>query len=258
MLRSTKSLGTFLKSRRLKIDPLRLGIKSSGARRTTGLRREEVAERAGISTEWYVKLEQGKALCPSNETLVALGTALLLDDTEREHMLRLASPAAGPEFMTESLPVTLSRMIAQLEQPAYVTGERWDILAWNRAADNIFKFSALPEEDKNILLYMLTDQAKTVFGLDWLKQTKRIVSLFRPVYDRRAGDAAFESLKERLYRDCPNFPEWWTAYEINVLGTGIKTLYFDNGHATSFDHASFSLADMPSLRLALYTPRQES
>lgn len=252
-MRPTKSLGEFLKSHRLKINPVRLGIKSSGARRTTGLRREEVAERAEISTEWYVKLEQGKAQYPSSETLNALGKALLLNDMEREHMLQLATSERRPEFGPEPLPESLSRMIAQLDQPAYICGERWDILVWNSAADSIFKFTELPVQDRNILLYMLTDQAKRVFGSDWLKQTRRIVSLFRPVYDRRAGDPAFEALKERLHKECQDFSEWWTAHEINTLGTGVKTLHFANGDVVVFDHASFNLADMPSLRLALYT-----
>lgn len=122
-------LGDFLRSRREKLTPQAAGLPDGRRRRTPGLRREEVAELAGIGTDWYVRLEQGRAVSPSITTVDALAQALRLSAVEHAHLRALARNADRPVFVRESVPEAIRRLIENLGQPAYVTGQRWDVLA---------------------------------------------------------------------------------------------------------------------------------
>ena len=251
-MKANKPLGEFLRSHRLRLDPERFGIRLSRARRTPGLRREEVAELAGISTEWYVKLEQGRGTAPSAPTIAALGRALALDALETAHLRTLACGDALPPFQTETLPEALRSMLDRYPDPAYITGERWDIVAFNAAAEQLFSFGRLGPAERNILVYMLGDDARAVFGAGWRHEAQRIVALFRPAYDRRRGDPAFESLVERLQAASAEFGDWWHGHRIDIPAVRAKTLYSGGGSAC-YDVASFRWVDHPALRLALYS-----
>src|SRR3984893_12738946 len=133
--------GDFLRSRRERLAPASVGLPNGFRRRTPGLRREEVALLAGVGTTWYTWLEQGRDVRPSTEVLSALADALRLDSAERRHLFVLNDRPppeprpAGPERVGEPL----RRMLESLTgQPAYVLGRRWDVLAWNRAAEVLF------------------------------------------------------------------------------------------------------------------------
>ncbi|MDB5818431.1 MAG: transcriptional regulator, partial [Rhizobacter sp.] len=131
---SNAELGDFLLSRRTRLRPEAVGLSSGRRRRTPGLRREEVAERAGISTDWYVRLEQGRMVRPSDTTINALARALELDPQEHSHLRTLAGHGPANAFVRESVSPTVRRTIEAIPHPAYVTGQRWDVLAWNDAA----------------------------------------------------------------------------------------------------------------------------
>ena len=252
-----RPFGDFLRSRRAGISPEALGGPTRQRRRTPGLKREEVAQRAGISAEWYVKLEQGRAVSPSDETIEALGRALLLDAVELAHLRSLASAGSRQPFKREAVPETLRRLVASLPEPAYLTGRRWDILAWNGAAAALFgDFGRLGLEDRNILHWMLTDPAaKSLFGNGWTREARRMVTLFRPAYDLWAGDAAFAALVGRMREGCPDFEGWWAAHGIGAPMSGSKQLRHPTLGVLRFDYASFQANDDPALKLALYTRR---
>ena len=133
MAEAGEQLGNFLRSRRERLEPEQLDFSGTRRRRTPGLRREEVASFAEISTEWYVKLEQGRAGAPSTTTVDALARALRLSEVEHGHLLMLARSSRRPAFVREEVPAPLRHLIESLDQPAYATGLRWDVLAWNGA-----------------------------------------------------------------------------------------------------------------------------
>lgn len=140
---SRSEFGDFLRSRREKLDPGAAGVPAGRARRTPGLRRQEVAERAGIGVDWYIRLEQGRAISPSRATIDALARALCLNTAEHAHLRALARQADARRadartFSRECVPDAIRRLVAGLPQPAYVTGLRWDLLAWNAAAVDLF------------------------------------------------------------------------------------------------------------------------
>lgn len=249
------ALGDFLRTRRERLGPDKIGSAARGRRRTPGLRREEVAEAAGISTEWYVKLEQGRAVAPSLATVDALARALRLDAAEHVHLRRLADAKNPPAFSPETAPPTIGRFVASLPHPAYLTGRRWDILAWNDAAAQLFDFGAMPPEDRNLLLYILTDlRARVVFGDSWPAEAQRILALFRPTYDVWANDPAFIQLLQRVRAGCVEFEGWWRDHAVRWPLSGSKRLHHPTHGPIHFEYATFQANDDVGLKLAVYLP----
>jgi len=249
------AFGDFLRSRREKVQPKVLSGGPARWRRTPGLRRQEVAELAGISVDWYIRLEQGRAVSPSPETLDALTRVLCLSTVERAHLRALASSADRRTFVPERASDELWHLVQNLNQPAYVTGRRWDILAWNAAATDIFTdFSRLAEADRNILIYVLTDpDARRLFGQTWADEAWRMVAQFRGTHDFWSGEPAFHDLLQRLQEGCPEFAGWWEAHDVRRSGAGRKSLNHRERGLLHFEYATFQANDDPSLRLAIYT-----
>ncbi|KMO19194.1 helix-turn-helix transcriptional regulator [Methylobacterium platani] len=252
-----KAFGDFLRARRAQLDPAALALPSMRRRRTPGLRREEVAERAGIGIDWYVRLEQGRDVSPSATTVDALARALCLGEAEHAHLRALAGDGRPRAFVREAVPPTIRRLVAGLAQPAYVTGRRWDLLAWNEAAADLFGFDALLDEERNILLFVLTDpRAQALFGPAWAEEAQRMVAQFRAVHDLSAADPAFVDLLDRLSAGCPLFAAWWQAHEVRGGGSGRKVLHHPRRGRLAFDYATFLATGDPALKLAIYGPAE--
>ena len=247
-------LGAFLRSRRERLTPEQLGLSDSRRRRTPGLRREEVASLAGISPEWYVKLEQGRSVTPSMATIDALSRALRLTEVEHAHLHILAHGRRRPAFVREVPPPPLRRLVESLPYPAYVTGLRWDVLAWNEAAATLLAdFDAIAVEDRNILLYVLTDpRGRELFGEGWAAEARRMLALFRATHDIWAADPAFVDLIARLQAGCAEFDAWWTAHDVGAALSGTKILHLPAQGRLSVDYTTFQANDDPRLKLAVY------
>ena len=231
--RSRNELGDFLRSRRERLTPRSAGLAAGRRRRTPGLRREEVAELAGIGVDWYVRLSK----------------------VEHAHLRALTRNPDRRAFARETVPDAIRRVVENLTQPAYVTGRRWDVLVWNKAAEEIFAFGRLPEEDRNILILILTKPAtRRIFGKSWGDEAKRVVAQFRATHDLWAGDPAFVDLLERLRRDSPEFVTWWKAHDIRSAASGRKVMKHPTKGVLRFEHASFQANDDPALKLVVYTP----
>ena len=246
-------LGNFLRSRRERLTPQAVGLATGRRRRTAGLRREEVAELAGIGVDWYIRLEQGRAVKPSSATIAALARALRLNRTEHAHLKALASNPLRKPFVREQVPAGLRELVQSLNQPAYISGRRWDVLAWNAAADEIFGFSQLADDERNTLLLMLcVPGVRRLFGAQWKELAKRMVAQFRATYDLWAGDPAFLDLIARLRRGSREFEELWAAHDINGLVAGEKLLEHPKKGRVRLRYATFQANDDPALKLAIY------
>ncbi len=249
-------LGDFLRSRREQLAPATVGLPAGTRRRTPGLRREEVAALAGIGVDWYIRLEQGRSVNPSGTTIDALARALRLSRVEHGHLRSLARSHDPRAFEREVVPPTVARLVAGLPHPAYVTGRRWDVLAWNdAAADVLTDFGKHSADDRNLLVYMFTrPDARRLFGAAWADEARRMLALFRPTHDLWASDPAFVALVARLRRDSREFARWWRAHDVRTSVAGQKVLHHRRRGALRFEYATFQSNDDPSLRLALYTP----
>ena len=257
MADAAEQLGEFLRSRRERLRPEAVGLSDPRRRRTPGLRREEVASLAGISPEWYIKLEQGRSVAPSSATIEALARALRLNEVERAHLVMLAFGKRRPAFVRETVPDALRRLVQNLPSPAYVTGLRWDVLAWNEAAATLLvDFGGIDVEKRNILLYVLTDpKGRRLFGDGWAHEARRMVALFRATHDLWAGDPAFVDLVSRLHAGCVEFDAWWAAHDVGAASSGTKIVHHPARGPRHFDYTTFQANGDPRLKLAVYLPR---
>lgn len=250
-------LGDFLRSRRTRLTPATVGLtEGTRRRRTPGLRREEVAELAGIGIDWYVRLEQGRTVSPSRTTIDALAKALALTAAEHAHLLTLARTSDVAPFVREPVPPAVRRIVESLAQPAYVTGARWDILAWNRAAADLFgDFGRTPEEDRNVLVFMFLDpRARRLFGRSWADEARRVLAAFRSTHDLHAADPAFVTLLARLRTGSQELERWWEAHDVRRPASGTKSLHHPRKGVQRYEHASFQANDDPALKLVIYAP----
>ena len=248
-------LGDFLRSRRDRLTPKAVGLPDGRRRRTPGLRREEVAALAGIGVDWYIRLEQGRSVSPSAATIDALARALRLSRAEHRHLKELTETTDRRAFVRETVPPAVRRTVERLNLPAYITGRRWDVLAWNEAADEIFGFSGIADTDRNSLITVLTNRAsRRLFGASWADVARRMVAQFRTTHDLWAGDPAFRELLERLRAGCPEFAGWWEAHDVSGVAAGHKFISHPKKGRIKLEYVSFQANDDPALKLVIYTP----
>src|SRR5215475_7700692 len=176
------ALGTYLRDRRAKLDPAAFGF-SMARRRTPGLRREEVAQRANVSATWYTWLEQGRGGAPSADVLDRISRALMLTDVEREHLflLGLGRPPEVRFQAADGVTPRLQRVLDALTlSPAYLKNSTWDIVAWNRAAQVVLcDYEALAPEQRNSLSLVFCNARVRTAMLNWESDARFVVAAFR-------------------------------------------------------------------------------
>ena len=254
-----REFGDFLSSRRKRLTPLEVGLPNGFRRRTPGLRREEVALLAGIGTTWYTWLEQGRDVRPSPEVLAALSSALRLDSAERRHLFTLAGqPLSDPGTGgSEEVPGALLRMLASMaDQPAYVLGRRWDILAWNAAAVGVFgDFGRLEGDARNLIHLMFANEAHRRLLADWPDLAPLSLAMFRADSAAHAGDPDFKRLIDRLMAESEEFRAWWPRHDVVHQPSTVKRIRHPTAGLMEFEYSSLEVSDCPGMRLVVCTPR---
>src|SRR5579871_4002089 len=194
-------LGTYLKDRRAKLDPDALGF-PGGRRRTPGLRREEVAQRANISPTWYTWLEQGRGGSPSADVLDRISRALMLTELEREHLflLGLGHPPEAHYKKDDGVTPRLKRVLDALEpSPALIRTATWDVVAWNRAvAVMLADYGAMAPEQRNILRFIFLDPGARASQYDWKSVAEFVLGAFRIDVARAGAAAEMELLVDEM------------------------------------------------------------
>lgn len=254
-------LGVFLRSRRERMDPAAVDLFPGRHRRTPGLRREEVAQRAGVSVEWYARLEQGRGGAPSAAVLHSLAEALVLTPTEVEHMFLLAygRPREDPRGPRSVVPPRFWQVLAGFpHSPAYIKTPSWDVIAWNDAARAVLTdYGTLPVRERNVLRILFTDPASRIRVLDWEREARLAVSTFRLELTRWGGHEA-HSLIQSLQHDSPDFARMWEANDVGTLGQGTKQMRHSVAGDLAMWYSSYAIDDEPGLGLVLYTPESEA
>ncbi|WP_347556860.1 helix-turn-helix transcriptional regulator [Robbsia sp. KACC 23696] len=255
-------LGDYLKNRRSRLDPLTLGF-AAGRRRTLGLRREEVAQRANISVAWYTLLEQGRGGKPSAGVLDRVATALALSPVEREHvfMLGLGRPPALAGYRGGD-PITsrLQRLLDALPcSPAVVRTATWDVVAWNRAAALVFTdYGAVPAENRNVLRMIFCDPLARALLHDWDAMARDVVALFRLDAIRAGALADVMPLVEELCHASPEFAVMWAAQDVQTQSDGIKRLRHPELGEIPLEYSAFAVEGRPDLQMVVYHPIRAS
>jgi len=254
----SNALGAYLRDRRSKLEPTAFGF-SPVRRRTPGLRREEVAQRANVSATWYTWLEQGRGGAPSADALDRIARALALSEIEREHVHLLAYGHPPESRRTGSSAVTpqLQRVVDAIDSsPALLATSVWDIVAWNRAATRAFgDYAAIPPDQRNTLRFLFAPGARDRM-IDWERHARSVVALFRAETTRLGVPERATRLVEELSRESPEFSAMWNARDVAALGPGTKRIARD-GLTIVLDYSTFAVHGHADLHMIVYTPRTD-
>ncbi len=257
---SAQNLGDYLKHCRARLDPLSLGFPST-RRRTPGLRREEVAQRANISSTWYTWLEQGRGGFASEAVLEQLARALMLTDVEREHLFLLGRGTTPGASYAPSGEVTprLQRLLDALDTtPAFVRTPTWDVIAWNRAAAAVLTdYGALPSKDRNILRLLFLDARAQDIQFDWEETARFVVGVFRADAVRAGATERARPLVEELLNKSPDFAAMWMSNDVRAFGEGLKRLRHPILGEIEMEYSAFTVDGRPDLALTVYNPTDE-
>jgi transcriptional regulator with XRE-family HTH domain len=227
-----QELAAFLRARRHALRPIDIALSPDARRRRTpGLRREEVAELAGIGASWYTRLEQGKDVRLSPRALRGVAEALRLTPAQREYVFALAR---GEELgvrpaPTTTVSATLQDVLdAQGDNPAYVTDGRLNLLAWNRAALEVFgvfgrAFHDIPPEERNVVWLIFTDDSRRLL-LDWEQHAQRVLAQFRDASRHFVDDPWFPAFVDRLKRRSGEFAAWWSQHDVGRVQATAKVI----------------------------------
>jgi transcriptional regulator with XRE-family HTH domain len=222
-----EALSEFLTGKRAAVTPARAGLTISGPRRVPGLRREEVAFLAGVSVDWYVRLEQGRQVTPSECVLTAIAKILQLDDAEHDYLVNLARPTSGigggqPDRPVRPGVVKMLRFFDQ--QAAFVVGPRAEVLAGNDLAWALLTdFPNRPPGDRNLLRWMLLDDEARTLYKDWPMVVSQQVGVLQLEASAHPNDPAMEAFVGELATKSPDFRTWWSTPNPQGRTAGRKT-----------------------------------
>jgi transcriptional regulator with XRE-family HTH domain len=255
---ATNALGTYLKDRRARLDPTAFGFPLQ-RRRTPGLRREEVAQRANVSATWYTWLEQGRGGAPSADVLDRIARAMMLTSAEREHLflLGLGRLPAARYHVPEGISPRLQRLLDTLEySPAFIRTATWDVVAWNRAAAAVLTdYSTLPEGQRNILRLMFRDSHVRAAQPNWQSVARYVVASFRADVARAGATGNVQSLVDELCATSPEFAAMWRDNDVQGQhGDGTKVLHHAIAGPLAMEFSSFAVDGRPDLNMVIYNP----
>ncbi|POF32124.1 helix-turn-helix transcriptional regulator [Roseibium marinum] len=250
-------LGTFLRDRRMRLDPATFGF-PTGRRRTPGLRREEVAQRSNISPTWYTWLEQGRGGAPSADVLERIATGLMLTEPEREHLhiLAFGHPPEARYRPENNITPRLQRVLDAIPtSPALIRTVTWDIVAWNRSAAALLTdYAELRPDQRNILRLVFSDSRVKAAQEDWLSIARYVVGAFRADAARAGASAEIRQLVEELSLMSAEFKTLWRENEVVGHGDGVKRLHHPELGVIELEFSTFSVDGRPDLTMMVYTP----
>lgn len=251
------SVGEFLRTKRERLHPEPGNGRFSPRRRTPGLRREEVAERAGLSVDWYTRLEQDRASAPSLGVLEAVSRALELSAGERKYLFRLARGAEPPaQVMTAIHPSLAAALEAIVEQPAIVFGPRHDILATNAVADALFLgFNREGPFAMNGPWFVFCDERARSLYPEYECVARQTVGALRGAFARRPNDPGFLELIAELSKRAPLFVGLWSEQHVGDKTPGTKRFRHPTAGEMDFDIHGLSAPESPEQTLLFYVPR---
>jgi transcriptional regulator with XRE-family HTH domain len=251
-------LKDFLRTRRARLTPEEVGLQHYGRqRRVPGLRREELAQLAGVSVAYYTRLEQGNGDNVSTEVLDAIARALCLSDAEHAHLTHLAKPKQHkkkPSTRPQHVRVALSQLVSSLDgAPAYVTGRRTEILAWNQMAAAVFgDWGSLPAKDRNWARLVFLQPSYRDLFLEWDSKAQDVVAYLRMDAGAHPDDLQLSTLIGELSMKSETFRRLWAMHEVKEKGFGVKHLNHPLVGHLDLAYETFTLANDPEQMLVMY------
>ncbi|MGY0018030.1 helix-turn-helix transcriptional regulator [Streptomyces sp. cg35] len=257
-------IGDFLRSRRARIRPEEVGLPGHGRRRVPGLRREEVAQLAGVSVDYYIRLEQGRGTSVSDAVLDAVARVLRLDDTERTYLSAVARPAethrrAAARPAAQQVRPGLRLLLDTIEKgPAFVLGRRMDVLAWNALADALLGFSAMPPKDRNMPRQVFLDPAARDLYPQWPAVAAETVAFLRLDAGAHPQDPRLAALVGELSLASADFRRLWADHQVKEKTSGAKRLLHPVAGELTLPYETLRVTGEPDQALVVYTPEPGS
>jgi transcriptional regulator with XRE-family HTH domain len=265
MAEKNTELADFLRRARNQCDPQRSGLPTDGrVRRVAGLRREEVAFLAGVSTDYYARLEQGRRIVPSPAVTEAIGRALGLDHAGRAHLVDLiGAGTAGPTSAirpVQRVRPGLYQLLETLDDvPVLVLGRRADVLAQNRMGKALFTdFERFPAAHRNYARWMFLDEGARSLFVDWEDQARPAVENLRLEAGTDPDDRATAELVAELRSSSPEFERWWNEHRVHQRTYGSKRLRHPIVGDLTVEYETLSLPGDPATTLFVYTTEPAS
>ncbi|OCA82046.1 helix-turn-helix transcriptional regulator [Pseudobacillus wudalianchiensis] len=255
-----QALSEFLKARRSKINPHMVGLPMGKRRRTPGLRREEVAQLAAVSTTWYTWLEQGRDIKVSASVLDAISNALLLKPDERKYLFALAlDEGSTNEFPAEQetlISPSLQKILKELRYcPMIISDRRCHIVGWNQAAAHVFlNFEQVPPEDRNLIRLLFTRKEFRSLAVNWDHFVKGFLAIFRMYYGQYFADQWYSQFIEEMERNHPDFQEMWNQGEVSSAPEVLIEFRHAKAGKMVFSLTSLQVQGNIDLRCSIYTP----
>jgi transcriptional regulator with XRE-family HTH domain len=258
--RRRRELADFLRTRREKLKPEVVGLNQFVRRRTPGLRREEVADRAGVGTTWYTWLEQARDIQPSGDVLGRLATALMLSSVETKHLYSLAGKTMPSEKIAfaEQVPDSLIAFLENaLAVPAILIGSRWDLLALNTPAKEIFPaLKSYSQIDKvNWLNFIFGPEMKRYVGVLWPAHARRLLAEFRASAIETLDTDWFTTFIEKMKSESHEFAQWWREHDVRDIPTfPVEFINEKTGEATAFLRTAYRPLEDSRFRVIVFNP----
>jgi transcriptional regulator with XRE-family HTH domain len=252
-----EALGQFLRVRRERITPAQVGLPAGGRRRTPGLRREELAQLAGVSASWYTWLEQGRDISVSAQVIESLARVLQLTPDERAHLFVLAHdqpPATPPTALRAD--AALQYMLDALERaPAYVITPCCNVVAMNEAARVVFApWDERDGRERNVVWWVFTDPTARELFVDWEREAQRTLAFFRANSIRFVGQAWFTTLVGDLTAMSPEFRQWWPRHDVQAGLPACTELHHPQAGRLVFAPVLFQMPTVAQQQIVVYTP----
>ena len=259
--RRNAELGEFLRARRARLDPQRVGLEAGDRRRVPGLRREEIARLTGVSPDYYSRLEQGRQVTASPSVLDAISKTLQLSAEERLHLYTLAGEGAPMAVASVAPGAGIDARVQRVlnviaDTPAIVCGPFVDIVAANEAAKFLFAdFDAIPPAERNAVRWMLlSPAARELYRDHWETGASDLIGMLRIDVGRRPGDPRGNEIVSELTAASPLFRELWTAHQVSTWQTAEKVLHHRTAGPLRFHNSSISVAGVPDQTIQLIIP----
>ena len=260
-----QELAEFLQAMRQRSAPAAFGFPGGTRRRTQGLRREEVAQLAGISATWYTWIEQGREVNMSAETLDRLAHALRLSRSERGYLFDMADrrDPRGSETEEDAAPATLATALAHIDIPAYIMGRTWDLLGWNAPAAELFSgWLGQPNDEQaptpNLLRYVFQHPQARSFVVNWEVRARRLVAEFRADCRSRLEEPVLQKLVTELSQGSADFDRFWKQHDVLERQGGLREFNHPERGLIGYQQVTLRPVDQEQLKLVLLTPAASS
>ncbi|MBP2053541.1 transcriptional regulator with XRE-family HTH domain [Streptomyces griseochromogenes] len=254
-------VGGFLRSRRARIRPEEVGLPAYGRRRVPGLRREEVAQLAGVSVDYYIRLEQGRGTSVSDAVLDAIARVLRLDETEHAYLRTVARPRRQRKKQPSAPRVRpgIQILLDGMERhPAFVLGRRMDVLAWNALGDAVSGFSRLAPGERNMPRQVFLDPAGRELYPEWAAVAAQTVAHLRLNAGLYADDRELCALVGELSLKSEDFRRLWADHQVKECAYGVKKVRHPVAGLLTLPYETLTVPADPEQTIVVYTPEPGS